>query len=299
VNFNLISSGSPFGSLPVDPVNQTSSGLFYAYNTNGSQFEVTADFESSKYKSNYGNNIQTTYFPDVISGGTPGISALYNPTGLVGYWPLNEGVGSTTVDASGNNNGGTWTGTPIGSNNTYYTAGKVGSYAGDFNGSNDYVNVGVINNFSNTITLSAWAKTTNASAGWIFIIGQAPSTSCTSPYSTYGIAFDPSQSYFDFELSNSSAVRVQTLKSATVAANTWYYLTGVYNGSLMTLYINGVVVATSVQSGNILNSSYAAVIGNQGVGACASFFPGSINDARIYNRALSPAEIMALYNAEH
>lgn len=30
----------------------------------------------------------------------------------------------------------------------------------------------------------------------------------------------------------------------------------------------------------------------------AQFFPGSIDDVRIYNRALSTAEIVALYNAE-
>lgn len=42
LNLNLISSGSPFGMLPIDPANQTSSGLFYAYNAQGSQYVLTA-----------------------------------------------------------------------------------------------------------------------------------------------------------------------------------------------------------------------------------------------------------------
>lgn len=50
VSFNLLSTGSPLGSLPVDPVNQTSSGHFYTYETNATQYEVTADLESTKYQ---------------------------------------------------------------------------------------------------------------------------------------------------------------------------------------------------------------------------------------------------------
>jgi type II secretory pathway pseudopilin PulG len=158
VNFTQISAGSPIGSLPVDPSNQTSSGLFYAYNTNGTQFEVTADLESQKYKTQYGQTPQTSFFPEVISGGTPIVSALYNPAGLVGYWNLNEGSGSSTIDQSGNVNNGTWSGTASGNNGTYYTGGKIGSNAGYFNGTNDYVNLGnpTALQVPNAISVVAW-----------------------------------------------------------------------------------------------------------------------------------------------
>src|ERR1017187_8198617 len=42
VNFSLISSGSPLGSLPVDPTNSSSSGLYHTYYGSGTQFEATA-----------------------------------------------------------------------------------------------------------------------------------------------------------------------------------------------------------------------------------------------------------------
>jgi prepilin-type N-terminal cleavage/methylation domain-containing protein len=51
INFASTSMGSPLGNLPVDPVNQTSSNLFYTYQTNGNQYEVTATMESQKYQS--------------------------------------------------------------------------------------------------------------------------------------------------------------------------------------------------------------------------------------------------------
>jgi hypothetical protein len=38
------------GQLPQDPVNNTSSRLYYTYTTNGYQYETTAVMESSKYK---------------------------------------------------------------------------------------------------------------------------------------------------------------------------------------------------------------------------------------------------------
>ena len=50
VDFASTSIGSPISSLPVDPINTTSSGEFYTYETNGTQWETTMALESSKYK---------------------------------------------------------------------------------------------------------------------------------------------------------------------------------------------------------------------------------------------------------
>jgi formylglycine-generating enzyme required for sulfatase activity len=56
VNFANISAGSPFGSLPVDPVNSTSSNLYYTYQTNGSTFRLVATPESQKYAAQLATN---------------------------------------------------------------------------------------------------------------------------------------------------------------------------------------------------------------------------------------------------
>jgi prepilin-type N-terminal cleavage/methylation domain-containing protein len=50
VNLNAISAGSPVGNLPVDPTNTSSSGFYYTYETNTSQYEFTAALESQKYQ---------------------------------------------------------------------------------------------------------------------------------------------------------------------------------------------------------------------------------------------------------
>jgi prepilin-type N-terminal cleavage/methylation domain-containing protein len=122
VNFNSLAGGSPLGQLPKDPIDTTSTGLYYTYATNGTQYMATALPESQKYLLQYELTPPIKDYPGVLaSGNNLTISQLYSPTGLVGWWPLEEGNGSTTVDASGNGNTGTWSGTPIGNNNTYYT----------------------------------------------------------------------------------------------------------------------------------------------------------------------------------
>ena len=50
IAFNMIPSGSPFGSLPIDPINTSSSYLFYTYTTDGTHYEITAHNESQKYQ---------------------------------------------------------------------------------------------------------------------------------------------------------------------------------------------------------------------------------------------------------
>ena len=157
ITFSSISSGAPIGSLPIDGANVTSSNLFYTYTTDGTKYEVTAIFESQKYRAQYAANPILTAYPEVAAQGTSlSLSELYNPNGLVGYWPLNEGSGSVARDLSGNGNNGTWSGTPAGTNSTYYGSAKVGTSAGYFLGSNsDYISIPTIT-LAGDFTISAW-----------------------------------------------------------------------------------------------------------------------------------------------
>ena len=68
VNFKSISTGAPISELPIDPVNQTSSDLFYTYQTNGTQYELTAKMESQKYQSVAANDGGP--YADLVEQGT-------------------------------------------------------------------------------------------------------------------------------------------------------------------------------------------------------------------------------------
>jgi hypothetical protein len=66
---------------------------------------------------------------------------------------------------------------------------------------------------------------------------------------------------------------------------------GTYDGSTLRLFVNGVQVASTPVSGPIGSSSGPVRIGGNNL--WGEFFQGRIDEVRIYNRALTPAEIQA------
>src|SRR6185437_9257519 len=121
INFQNISSGAPFGSVPVDPVNQTSTNLYYTYATQSGQYALSSFMESSKYAGNMKNSGGSDPGEYQIGSGVTTLPSVGR--GLAGYWNLDEGSGSTPLDWSGNGANMAFTG------GLTYTAGKVGAYA--------------------------------------------------------------------------------------------------------------------------------------------------------------------------
>ena len=302
VNLSITSTGSPLNSFPADPTNASSSRLYYTYTTNGSQFEFTAAMESAKYKLG-GSNDQISgdggLLASVYEKGTQlGLEPLdYGDSSLVGYWPMNEGTGNFAYDFSGNNSTGTWSGTQAGTSG-YYSAGKVGSWAGYFNGTNDYVDAGTVKPSQITITLwtnESSAQTQNCSlvsrgnlnygSGYFLLLGGS-SVTWESSYGGGGYQYN-------------------IISASGQPINSWYFLTAVASASNVQLYANGRLVASGSRT-NLL--SYQSGDTDTMIGSSLSYAPTLINgswqpclalidDIRIYNRALSAAEIQAMYNA--
>ena len=91
-------------------------------------------------------------------------TALAETPGLVGYWPLNEGSGSTVLDASGNGNAGQVSGAT-------WATGRLGRGL-SFNGSSSTVNLGkpvVVT--SRSFTVAAWVLLTDLSS-WHTAVSQ-------------------------------------------------------------------------------------------------------------------------------
>ncbi len=283
INFNSYSAGSVISKLPVDPVNTTSTNLYYTYENDGvGGFKVAAFFESQKYAplmaSDGGND------PELYEKGSN--LALASGRGLVGYWPMDEGVGSTTNDLSDNGNNGTWSGTPVGTSG-YYSTGKVGPWAGTFNGANNTVTVTATSSLEsfNSVTMCAWANLKELSGSYEGIIGKR-----TSSNYEYGINFN--NTTFQVYTSGLSGISGFTY---TLPINTWTFVCGAMSSAPTALYINGSLFGTKGSGGGIINSTNNLLIGSSFSGS--EFFNGFIDDVRVYNRALSAAEIQEMYNA--
>jgi chitodextrinase len=207
--------------------------------------------------------------------------------GLVAAYAFSEGTGTTVADSSGNGN----TGTIVGA--TWTNNGKYGS-ALSFNGSSSYVDLGNSASLGGTgsMTWSAWINAAASLPDDGMIVAKSDSssgwqlkTSQDSGPSTFGVAI-------------TSGSRIQRYSNTIRALNTWYHVAGVYDASAKTLsiYVNGVLdngAPSGVVPASQVSSSVNANIGRRSGGL---YFNGLIDEVRIYNRALSQAEIQSDMN---
>jgi prepilin-type N-terminal cleavage/methylation domain-containing protein len=290
VNMKALTQGPPLGSLPIDPVNTSSSRSYYTYTTDGRQYETTAALESQKYKlggpndlvGNDGGTLAT-----VLERGTKlGLEPLdYGDPSLVGYWTFDEGAGSIAYDYSGNNATGSWNGTPAGTSG-YYSAGKVGQYAGTFNGSNNIVT-------STVSQISAIANAANSASFWMQWNGSSSVVVFNLGLLNYYINTNTCTG-----INNGGSV----WGTNSPPSNQWVFITlvlynGTYNANGSGLYVNGLPLSLSACAGGSFsgNANPSVILGAYRTGP-AFYYTGLIDDVRIYNRALSASEIAAMYN---
>jgi len=207
--------------------------------------------------------------------------------GLIGYWGLEEGSGATTYDGSGNSNNGTLTNSPKWTSGIKPLSGGVsGGGALSFDGVNDYVDIGVTSGITSVYSIEAWIKIGGSTGLSQRIL--AGKTIEGSPVmdidSTYHPRFVTDNS--DIFLTSSNALNV----------GGWYHFVVIANGKYKAIYINGVLdigetdptyTATWDTSGHLIGA---------GLATPWRFFKGSIDEVRIYNRALSAVEVSYHYN---
>ena len=210
----------------------------------------------------------------------PAASGFAATPGLVAAFAFDEGSGATVTDASGSANNGTTA-------NTTWVAGKNGG-ALSFNGTSSRVTIPDTTSLHLTtaMTLEAWVDKTATNSGWRDIVYKgndnyylsASSTPNNRPAGgaiiggTYGEAYG----------------------TATLATNTWAHLALTYDGTTIRLYVNGTQVASTPKTGSITTSTNPLTIGSDSF--YGQYFQGLIDDLRVYNVALSAAQIQTDMN---
>lgn len=97
---------------------------------------------------------------------------------------------------------------------------------------------------------------------------------------------------------NQATYSVDAASGGSVPAGTWSFIAGSWDGSTMRVYVNGVQVGTFARTAAMLTSTTAMSIGAdfRGGTTAAEYFDGSIEDVRIYNRALTQPELGTMYS---
>jgi methionine-rich copper-binding protein CopC len=197
--------------------------------------------------------------------------------GLVAAWGFNEGSGTTVGNAAGSANGGTISG-------AIWATGQFGG-ALSFDGINDLVTVPDSSSLdlTNGMTLEAWVKPTALSDYTTVLMKERAGGLSYALYGSDG-ANNPPVAYV-YPGTDRSADGTSVLP-----LNQWSHLAATYDGSLLRFFVNGTQVGSEAVNGSLVTSTAALRIGGNSV--WGEYFKGMIDEVRIYNRALSPTEIL-------
>lgn len=211
--------------------------------------------------------------------------------GLIGYWKMDESswtndcATDSVTDYSGNSNEGD--ACPATTGPTGGATGKFG-YAGDFDGSDDYISIP-----------SATAPTNLSVSMWVYVddyttVGSYPRLiSKQGAFDLQMYTYSGAEGRLEWDIRIPAETDTQTTISDALQTGAWYYLTTTFDGESAKIFINGVEAASRTAVGSISSSNSNPIrIGSN----LSQYFDGKIDDVRIYNRALSPAEIADLYN---
>jgi glucose/arabinose dehydrogenase/PKD repeat protein len=204
-------------------------------------------------------------------------------TSLKAAYSFDGVTGTSVADVSGNGNTGTISGP------TTITGGKYGG-ALSFDGVNDWVTVADSNSLDLTtgMTLMAWVNPAALTGRWRTVLFKegGPGSMDYSLYAADDAVKPVGQVYIGGEQN--------ALGAAALPLNAWSHLAVTYDGAVLRLYVNGASAGTKSIAGQITPTTGALRIGGNNI--WAEWFQGAIDEIRIYNRALTQAEIQTDMN---
>ncbi len=207
--------------------------------------------------------------------------------GILGQWIFNEGAGMYAYDSSGYNNNGLLTGMSdppiITSGWNLGQAGRTRVLAFDGSDMVTITKTTVLTLETKPKTLSAWVMPNGATEdGWVISTVSAGSTGY--------------ELYWSGSTDKIGCLRYGIWSDAIFTENNiWVHIVEVYDGTNVSFYKNGVLAGTPVAMTEAAGTTNLAIGNRIGGGTAAGYFKGSIDDVRIWCRALTQEEVMMLY----
>ena len=242
--------------------------------------------EPSSMKQSYSNDVvilATNTSNNTVVGALT--TSLSGDGSLVAYYQMDEGSGSSLWDSSGTGNHGTIIGSPG------WVTGMRG-LAQSFNGTSQYDTVAGASslNITSAITLAAWFKCERTAAGTQRILAKGVMGSTDG----YELSLASTGRVFARlnQKTSGDVYRVNSTTSYPINGTAWMHAAATYDGTTLSVYINGVQEGSVTGPIAILTNTNHLSVGRQSDNQY--YFQGKMDEARIYNRALTLVEIQAL-----
>jgi hypothetical protein len=197
---------------------------------------------------------------------------------LVGWWKLDDEDSFMAADSSG------WERHGILSGNPQWVPGYLGG-ALLLDGLDDSVETSYVENLA-AWTVSVWVRSPVAPAA-------APQSGPVQREANYRLDWN----HPDAAWRGAAGLRIgNTWHSASfgpLAADTWYHLAATFDGTALRAYRNGTLITTNSAAHGVPSAERAPLTLGRHARA-PQFFAGTIDDVRIYNRALTDVEIASV-----
>ena len=231
--------------------------------------------------------------------------------GLVGYWSMDEGTGTTATDYGTGASNATFTNTAGAPWITTALPGAItfqNPAAGSLDGVNDYVDIAsAVIATDDSFSSCGWVKLNARATGGVAdsqtLLSVDPQT---SPAGTQVAGFALQYrgdlgGVFGFSMAQSNSTSatqdsVYATALGTPTAGSWYHLCAIYDASTtnMNLYVNGTSYGPTTHA-TTWNATGHAIIGSDWSGTRQHYLNGRVDDVRFYDRALSGTEVSALF----
>ena len=209
-----------------------------------------------------------------------GATVAATSPGLVAAYSFDAGTGTTLADSSGLANTGTISGAS-------WATGKNGG-ALTFDGVNDWVTVPdtASLDLSTGMTIEAWVRP-SALGNWRTVAAKERSGGIV--YALHA-SQDQSRPLGQVDIGGEQ----DAVAATSLPQNAWSHLATTYDGTTVRLYVNGAIAGSSTIAGSIPASTGPLHLGGNAI--WGEWFSGSIDDVRVYNRALSASEVQTDMN---
>lgn len=144
-----------------------------------------------------------------------------------------------------------------------------------------------------SFTIAAWFNTTSFATDQTIVAKNYVSEPWTAPFATILIRID-SSSGVEIGLSDGFAFTTNTFIVSSIPPNTWTHIAFTYNGSVGTLYINGLLVGSYTYSLTLGYSTQAWTVGADNSAIGGDSFNGNIDQVLIYPSVLASTQIAML-----